>query len=303
MNQNKTLDLTVIILTYNEELHLERCIKSILNIASRIIIIDSFSTDKTQIIASQFNVEFYQRLWPNNHSLQFNWALENCAINSTWTMRLDADEFITPLLSNELYSLLYSDNKYEFNGVIIPRKVVFKNKLLRFGGFNKVPLLRIWKSGIGKCENRWMDEHIILQNPNLIKTKNVIIDENLNLIHWWTSKHNNYAKREAFDFLITKYNIIINEDNLNGNFSLMVKRKIKTNYYNSLPLFYRAIGYFIFRYIFRLGFLDGKNGLIWHFLQGLWYRFLVDVNIYEIEKETNKDSELIKTYIKEHQNN
>ena len=289
-------NITVVILTFNEEIHLERCIRSLLPIAQRIVIVDSYSTDKTQEIAANYNVDFYQNVWTQNYANQLNWALENCNISTEWTMRMDADEYISEPLTHELISLFNSSEK-SFNGIVIPRNVIFKNKLIRFGGYYKIPLLRIWKTGLGKCEERWMDEHIELENPKLLSVKNPLFDENLNTIHWWTIKHNNYAKREAADYLINKYNITFEIQKLDTNTSANFKRHLKNNYYNSLPLFLRAFLYFVFRYFLALGFLDGKTGFIWHFLQGFWYRFLVDVNIFEIEQKTKSDPDLIKKYI------
>ncbi len=289
-------DITAVVLTFNEELHLERCITSLKNVVKRVVIVDSFSTDQTKSIAMQLNVDFYENKWNQNYAQQLNWALENCDIQTSWTMRMDADEYLSPELVEEL-NILFSTNKLSSNGIVIPRNVIFKKKLIRRGGYYKIPLLRIWKTGLGKCEERWMDEHIILKNPSLKYTQNVIIDENLNSIHWWTSKHNNYARREAADYLINKYQIDLNQETFETNKSATIKRHLKNNYYNSLPLFVRSFFYFIFRYIINFGFLDGKSGLIWHFLQGFWYRFLVDVNIYEIEEKCNYDSQLIKKHI------
>ncbi|MEY2792738.1 MAG: hypothetical protein RJA76_730 [Bacteroidota bacterium] len=296
MSSNNSKDITVVILTYNEELHLARCIQSLQNLVKRIVIVDSFSNDQTKQIAQQFNVDFYENRWNQNYAQQFNWALENCNITTLWTMRMDADEYLSPQLLNEL-NQYFQTNTNEVNGIVIPRNVIFKKKLIRFGGYFKIPLLRIWKTGSGKCEERWMDEHIVLNNPILHFTRNEVIDENLNSIHWWTIKHNNYARREAVDYLINKYQINLNEDKLETNKSASFKRHIKNNYYNSLPLFLRAFIYFIFRYFFNLGMLDGKSGLIWHFLQGFWYRFLVDVNIFEIEQNCQYNPELIKKHI------
>jgi len=299
MIQNKTQDLTVIILTFNEEIHLERCLNSIKNIAKRIVIIDSFSTDRTKEIALTYKADVFENHWNQNYANQLNWGLRNSSITTKWTMRLDADEYLTEDLEKEIAFVL-STSRSEINGFVIPRSVIFKKQLIKFGGWNKFFLLRIWKTGIGKSEERWMDEHIILnETPSLLKLKHKIIDENLNSIHWWTIKHNNYARREALDYLIEKYSLSLYEENFESNRSAKLKREIKNNFYNTLPLFIRAFVYFCFRYFIKLGFLDGKAGLIWHFLQGFWYRFLVDVNIYEIEKLTNKNSNLIKKYIQE----
>jgi len=291
------LDITVVILTFNEELHLERCLSSLQKIATRIVIVDSYSTDLTETIAKKYKADFYQNAWSQNYANQLNWALENCNIQSSWTMRMDADEYLSDALIDEIQKS-FSNNAETFNSVEIPRSVIFKGKKIRYGGWGKIPLLRIWKTGLGKCEERWMDEHIVVDHPNIITLNHTIIDENLNSIHWWTLKHNNYAKREATDYLINKYNLDLQDELTNSNKSATLKRKIKDNYYNKSPLFLRSFVYFFYRYFFKLGFLDGKRGLIWHFLQGCWYRFLVDVMIFEIEIKCQYDSNLIKNYIK-----
>ena len=94
-------DISVIILTYNEELHIERCIKSLLPVVKEIFIIDSFSTDKTVEIAEKLGAKVYQNTWIN-YALQFQWGLDNCPISTEWVMRMDSDEYILPELQNEI---------------------------------------------------------------------------------------------------------------------------------------------------------------------------------------------------------
>ena len=95
------LDLTVIILTYNEELHIRRCLENVAPIAKDIFIIDSYSTDRTLEIAREFeNVQVLQNKWTNNYAKQFNWGLANANISTKWILRLDADEYLMPELVN-----------------------------------------------------------------------------------------------------------------------------------------------------------------------------------------------------------
>ncbi len=88
------------------------------------------------------------------------------------------------------------------------------------------------------------------------------------------------------DILIQKYQLIPNDDSMNESESgqAKLKRFIKEKLYNRLPIFVRPTFYFIYRYFFRLGFLDGKEGFAYHFMQGLWYRCLVDLKVFEAEK-------------------
>ncbi len=283
-------DISVVILTYNEELHIERCIKSLLPVVKEIFIIDSFSTDKTVEIAERLGAKVYQNPWIN-YALQFQWGLDNCPIETEWVMRMDSDEYILPELQNEISNKMQNIQE-DTSGIYIKRRVYFKDKWIKHGSYYPTWLLRIWRYKDGHIEQRWMDEHIKLTKGETIQFENDLVDDNLNDLTWWTTKHNNYATREAVDIL----NIIhefINYDEVNSNFfgtQEERKRFLKKKYAN-LPLFTRPFIYFLWRYFIKLGFLDGKQGLIWHFLQGFWYRFLVDAKIYEIEKKA-EDSNL-----------
>ena len=286
MNSSTTpLDITTIILTYNEEKHIDRCIKSLSKLVRRIVVIDSYSTDRTCEICKQYGADFFQNKWVN-YSKQFQWGLDNSNISTKWTMRMDADEYLEDDLIEELHQNL---NKLEFNinGIYLKRKVFFNGKWIKHGGFYPHTLLRIWKTGEGRIEQRWMDEHIVLKNPNIVVMKHDIVDDNLNNIGWWIDKHNKYATREAIDLLNIKYQFV-EEDNAllaSNDPQAKYKRIIKEHIYSKVPISFRAFLYFTYRYLIRLGFLDGHIGFTFHFLQGFWYRYLVDLKFKEINKQ------------------
>lgn len=288
--------ITAIILTFNEEQHIRRCIKSIKGIVDEICIIDSFSTDATCKIAQELGAKVYQNSWIN-YATQFNWGLENCDITSDWVWRIDADEFIEPMsysLTEKLANLPQT-----ISGVYIKRKIVFMGKPLLHGGWYPVQHLKIWKYGKGFCENRWMDEHIKLSEGDTVEMDCVQVDENLKDLTWWISKHNDYATREMVDLLDTQYNIF-SKSAVDPNFfgtSEQRKRYLKLMYLK-FPLFLRPFIYFTYRYIIKCGFLDGKSGFVWHVLQGFWYRFLVDAKIYELRKQFSNDQDAIINHIK-----
>ena len=144
-----------------------------------------------------------------------------------------------------------------------------------------------------------MDEHIKLSSGKTVRFDNDLVDENKNDLTWWTNKHNNYSTREAVDILNTIYKFK-NYDEVEPNlFGTQEQRKRKLKHlYARMPLFVRPLIYFIWRYFLKLGFLDGKQGLIWHFLQGFWYRFLVDAKIYEIYQTAGKDKVNIEKALK-----
>lgn len=279
------MDITVIILTYNESLHIERCIKSLLPITNNINVIDSFSTDSTVKIASRLGAKVYSNSWIN-YAKQFQWALENTNINSKWVMRMDADEYLTDELVIEI-NKIDSDELITKNikGFYIKRQVHFMGKWIKHGGFYPIKLMRIWEKSHGKIESKWMDEHIILDSGNTMILENDLIDKNLNNLSWWINKHNSYSTREAIDILNKSYNLF-QSIGISSKISKKSQDKnirwYKENVYLKFPKYVRAFLYFLFRYFFKLGFLDGKQGIIWHFLQSFWYRFLVDAKVDQI---------------------
>ncbi|MGG3571836.1 glycosyltransferase family 2 protein [Bacillus gobiensis] len=281
------LDLTVLILTKNEESNISKCIDSFRGIAKKFVIIDSFSVDKTEEIcrlkSKEVELDFYQREF-DNHAEQFNWGLNNTGIDSNWIMRIDADEELTVELANELVNILPEIGD-EISGIYLNRRIYFMGKWIKYGGVYPLKVLRIFKRGKGYCENRMMDEHIVLNEGRSIDLNKDFIDNNKKDLEWWINKHNWYSGREMIDYLEV-------ENHINRSVKPRVlgsqeerKRWLKLNFYYRVPLMRRAMLFFIYRYFIRLGFMDGKEGLIYHFLQGYWYRFLVDAKIYEYKKD------------------
>lgn len=288
------LDVTVIILTYNENIHLERCLTSVKQFASNVIVVDSFSNDKTVNLAKELGATVYQNTWVN-YANQFNWALKNAKITTKWILRLDADEYLEPKLIDELFSKLpYISN--DINGIIFNLKHVFYGRPMLHGVY-PIKLLRLFRTGTARCEERWMDEHIELISGETVEFQNDFVDHNLNSLGWWIQKHNGYSVREAIDLINLEIPIVSN-NNASGILSTQAQQKRQKKLkYARMPLFWRAFYYFVYRYFYKLGFLDGKPGFLWHFLQGWWYRTLVDAKIYEIKKHCGNDPQKIKEFI------
>ncbi len=285
------LPISVVILTYNEELNIQNCLKNIANWASEIFVVDSYSTDKTLKIVRKYGVKIVQHTFKNQAD-QFNWALDNLDIKNEWILRLDADEYLTEELKEEICinPLLNNQDPRQsastVNGFYIKRRVYFMDRWIKHGGYYPTWILRLFRKGKGRSEEREMDEHIILLEGRAEKLKNDFIDENNKSLEWWTEKHNQFSSREVKEIFKRKKNFQIKAGLLSG--PVARKRWTKEKIYLRLPLFCRAFFYFIYRYFFRLGFLDGKEGLIFHFLQGFWYRFLVDAKLYEYKKKLEK---------------
>jgi len=205
--------------------------------------------------------------------------LDNTVIDTPWVFRLDADELVTPELAEELGRVSHS-SRSGVSGYTVNRQIHFLGRWIRHGGIYPLRMLRLFRAGQGHCEQRWMDEHIVVDGE-VAHLDGDIIDANLNDLTWWTNKHNGYANREVVDILLGEGK---SDPGPLGAMSRQarVKRWLKESVYGRLPLGLRPGLYFLYRYIVRLGFLDGREGLVFHVLQGFWYRFLVDAKLMEI---------------------
>lgn len=294
-------DITVIILTLNEEIHIERCITKLGNLAKKIYVIDCFSKDNTVSIAEKCGATVVQHKWEGNHARQLNWAIDNIKIETKWVLRLDADEYLSDELINEIENKLplLADN---ISAIVLPLKRVFMGRIIKHG-VNDVAMIRLFKYGYVRCEERWMDEHMTISEGESTTFINPFVDDNVNTLGFFTDKHNNYSIREAITMLDNEIGLISNDVHKNDKSTFsketLEKRK-KKDKYARMPLFWRSFFYFCFRYFLRGGFLDGKEGFLWHFLQGWWYRTLVDAKILEIKKNCGTDRNKIKEYIKYH---
>jgi glycosyltransferase involved in cell wall biosynthesis len=274
-------NVTVVILTLNEEAHLERCIRSVQPFAGQVLVVDSGSTDRTREISESLGARWYENAWVS-HAVQLNWALDHCPIETAWVMRLDADEYVTPDLAREIADRL-AGLEPEVTGVELRRRVHFMGRWIRHGSYYPTVLLRLLRTGRGRCEDRWMDEHLQVDSGRVVTFDHDFVDDNLHNLTWWTHKHNGYATREAVELLDLRYGLLERpQGGLAGQ--ARGKRWLKRNVYARLPTGLRPILYFLYRYVLRLGFLDGFEGFVFHTLQGFWYRFLVDAKVYDIER-------------------
>lgn len=277
------MKIVAVILTFNEARHLERCIASLREVVTDIVVVDCYSTDETVAIAQRMSACVLQNKWVN-YATQFNWALTQLHPDAEWVLRIDADEVLTPELVAEIRSRL-SGIGLEVDGVYWGRRMTFQGKLIRHGGVFPIRVLRLFRFGRGECENRWMDEHIKVAGPT-VDFSGEMIDDNLNSLTWWTDKHNKYASREAIDLLNLEYGFMPHDSvaSLSQGGQAGVKRWLKEEVYARLPGGFRAFAYFMYRYVIRVGFLDGQAGTAFHFLQGFWYRYLVDAKVAETKR-------------------
>jgi glycosyltransferase involved in cell wall biosynthesis len=274
-------EIHAIILTLDEEKHIARCIESIRDHCASILVVDSGSKDRTREIAGGLGAEVIESPWIN-YATQINKGIAACAGKTGWLMRIDADEYLPAASAAGLRALL-DRQPVEVAGVLVRRRIVFLGRRIKWGGIEPSWQLRLWRSARGAFEQRWMDEHIVVTGE-VVRSAIDLVDENLNSLDWWTAKHNRYASREVIDILASRGLLGPSMDILRHRASLQakLKRLLKERVYEKLPGGLRPVLYFLYRYVVRFGFVDGRSGYYFHILQAFWYRTLIDAKLDEI---------------------
>ncbi|CCJ07826.1 glycosyltransferase family 2 protein [Methylocystis sp. SC2] len=278
------LSITAIVLAFNEEIHIRRCLERILPHVQRVVVVDSFSTDKTVEIARDLGAEVLQH--PFKHQAdQFQWALDTLDIQTDWVLKLDSDEYLEPSAQEWLRQKLV-DVPADVTGLEFKRKVIFQGRFIRHGRYYQTVLLRLWRRGCGAIEQRWMDEHAILLHGRSTRVDaGDLVDDNLNDMTYWIDKHNRYATRAMVDFINREHPIFWKDERIKDTDSSAGKKRfLKNSLYARAPLYLRAFLFYAYRYIFRLGFLDGREGLVFHFMHGCWVFMLIDAKIDEARR-------------------
>jgi glycosyltransferase involved in cell wall biosynthesis len=241
-----------------------------------VFVVDSFSTDATPEIAKSFGAAFVQHGF-ENYSAQRNWALDNLPLETPWLLQLDADERLTPELLDEIRSILKDPNP-ETAGFLLRKRTIFMGRWIRHGGHYPSYHLRLFRAGNGRCEDRLYDQHFVVQGK-VERLKHDYLDVVASTISAWTLRHVRWAGMEVNEMMSARDGRNQVNPELMGN--PIERRRWWRNTYAEWPLFLRAFCYWFYRYFLRLGFLDGTEGLIFHFLQGFWFRFLIDGMIFE----------------------
>lgn len=290
------MTLTVVILTHDEAQHIARAIQSVQSAADRIFVIDSGSTDATIDIARVLGAEVLVHPFATQ-AKQFNWALEKLPADTQWVFRLDADEVVSPELASALKQELPKLGR-EVAGASVYRRMAFLGRPIRWGGVFPVRITRVLRYGRGRSEDRWMDEHILLDGVQ-VQLDGELLDDNLKPLGWWIDKHNKYASREVVEILNAEQGFLMRDRCVVLNDQARLKRWVKEKIYARLPSGLRAFCYFFYRYVVRFGFLDGTEGTAFHVLQGFWYRYLVDAKLHEVRLHMRTKNTDVVTAIRE----
>ncbi|HMK35422.1 MAG TPA: methyltransferase domain-containing protein [Desulfomonilaceae bacterium] len=272
--------VAVVILTYNEELNLGQALGSVTGWADEIFVLDSYSSDSTVDIAQRFSCAVVKNHF-EDYAKQRNFALEKLPIQSEWVFFLDADEWVPEELKQEI-SRLISSSPSE-NGFYIKRRLIWMKRWIR-RGYYPTWILRLFRRGAGRCEDRQVNEHMIVKGQ-VGFLENDFMHEDRKGITDWISKHNSYSTREAQE-LFGDFHSAGYEELPARLFGTQPERKrwIRQKLWLHLPPLFRAFCYFLFRFVIKGGFLDGKEAFIYHFLQGLWYTLLIDAKYLELRE-------------------
>ena len=288
ITMDQKLPVSVIVLTYNEEDNIEICLQSIQDWADEIFVVDSGSTDDTLEIVSRYTKQIFKHPF-ENYSLQRNWAQNELPIKNDWVFHIDADERVTPVLAENLKNFFKdNDAKHRVSGLMISRRIEFLGRFINHGGLYPTYHLRVFKKEVGYCEERDYDQHFIVDGETEI-LKGDLINRTASSLESWTNRHNRWAQMEA-RFLINQAGNSTTSG-VRPDFAgtpIERRRWLRRSILEKAPLFLRSFLYFLYRYFFRGGFLDGAEGLIYHVLHGFWFRFYIDSCIYEVKHQNRK---------------
>jgi glycosyltransferase involved in cell wall biosynthesis len=281
-SMRKDLPLSFLMLTYNEELNLARSLPMLAGWATDIVVVDSFSTDRTVDIAQSYGARVVQRKF-TGHAEQWAWAMKNVPLANEWIFMHDPDHRVTPELKDELMRMFATGIRSEVDGLYVKRRNVFQGKWIRHGGYYPIYMLKIVRRDRVFFDEHEFDYRAYVPGQTLALAHD-IVEENVKEenISFWIDKHNRFAVRQAEEELFRA----------NNPSSWKVRPSLfgspdqrtlwlKVRWYR-MPLFVRPFVYFFYRYVIRLGFFDGKEGFVFHFMQALWYRLLVDINVKQL---------------------
>jgi glycosyltransferase involved in cell wall biosynthesis len=272
--------VSAIVLTLNEEVNLPDCLASLAGLACEIFVVDSGSVDRTREIAMDCGASVVEHPFVH-YAAQRNWAQQNLPIRTEWILHLDADERLTPELAAEINRKMKQPDA-SIDGFLFRKRTIFMGRWIRHGGHYPSYHLRLFRKDKGACEDRLYDQHFVV-NGAVATMQHDYLDVVSSSIQTWTLRHAKWARMEAQEIMTPASSELRVEADALGN-PIQRKRWLREDVYGRAPLFLRPFLYWFYRYVLRFGFLDGTEGLIFHFMQGCWYRFLIDCEIFERRK-------------------
>ncbi len=266
---NDKIEITVIVFTKNEALNICDCIQALKDF-SEVIVVDSMSEDGTESLATELGAKVVNFRWDGQYPKKRQWSLENISFKNKWIMFVDADERIAPNFLNELRAFILNSSD-RFVAGSIPIEYFFAGQRLKHGqSLRKTVLMRpdsvqypivddLKASGMGELEGHYQPT----VRGSVFRFKSGLIHNDKDPISTWMSRHIRYAAWEAH--LISSISTKSQVDKLKGT---------SASFFHKLP--FRPLNFFIYSYVFKLGFLDGRAGFDYAFGKS-WYYWLSGV--------------------------
>ncbi|MBX3364971.1 MAG: glycosyltransferase family 2 protein [Phycisphaeraceae bacterium] len=271
---------SVLILTKDEEINIARCLKT-LSWSDDIVVLDSFSTDRTCDIAAQFpNVRIVRRKF-DTWSRHSNWALEHIDFKHPWVYYSDADERVTPALRDEILAVI-NDPAREEVAYRLRYKNMFMGRWVHRGGLYPVWIIRLFRPDKIRYEDRDVNAHPVVQGA--------LGELREHFIHWsfnkgmypWFVKHNSYSSMEAGEAVRVLQGSLFKElATIVRAKEPLVRRRAFKNLSFFLPL--RMVARFGYMYILRMGFLDGRAGLNYAAMISM-YEYWIELKVRELQR-------------------
>jgi glycosyltransferase involved in cell wall biosynthesis len=280
-----TCRLAGVVLTYNEENNLPACLASLRGLVSPLLVVDSGSSDRTVEIARAYGAHILSHPF-TSHARQWGWALRQLPADVDWVLALDADQYLTEPLRQEIARLFKAPERElrTYAGLYLNRRQIFRGHWIQHGGYYPKYLLKLFRLSAVQIDDRDLMDHHFYVHGRTRKLRSDLVEDNRNEadLGFWLRKHISYARRHAQEELARRIDPEpwVIRPALFGTPDQRVLW-LKQRWY-ALPLYVRPFVYFFFRYVVRLGFLDGKPGFLFHFLQAFWYRLLVDVELEDL---------------------
>jgi glycosyltransferase involved in cell wall biosynthesis len=272
--------VSVVILTFNEERNLPACLASVTDWAEEVVVVDSGSTDQTTAIAKAHGARLVTHPF-DTHARQWAWALTDVPLTTDWVLALDADQQVTPELRHSIVAALGRESATA--GYFVNRRQVFRGRWIRHGGYYPKYLLKLFRRSAARLDSDDLVDHHFRVDGRTERLAGDLVEDNRNEaeIFDWIAKHNRYARLQATEEL-ARLQRPRDRGQWRGDPDERTRRQKAV--WARLPAYVRPLGYFLYRYVLRLGFLDGKQGFVFHFMQAWWYRLLVDINLDELRK-------------------
>lgn len=281
------IPVSAIVATRNEAANIERTLQGIRGFVDEIFVIDSESDDGTVEIARRYASEVVNLPYEHDRIVPWilQWGLDHLRIRNDWILVLEADQSLEEGLKHELEAL-FAQHSIAENGFYIRRKQIFRGKWIRHGDYGNKYLLKLFRKGYGEFDEKEQDTRVYVRGTRGT-LKGYLVEDNKKeaSILFYLGKHLRYAEAFARDEL-ERRRAGIRWKLKPRLFGSPDERTLwlKSAYYR-MPLYLRPWIYFLYRYLIRLGFLDGKEGFIFHFLQAFWFRLVVDIRLEEMLKE------------------